>query len=485
MPSPETAARRGRYRLFVKRDCPTCTLLEPVYADLLAAGAELDVLSQDDPTFPDRLADRVRDDRDLEQSFRNRIETVPTLIRLDGETEMERTVGWDRDEWRRLTGLDTLGESLPPFRPGCGSRSVEPGMAERLAVRFGELPMRARRIELTASDDAVEAAFERGWSDGLPVVPPTELRVLRMLGGTTRDPAEVLGRVPPNLAECTVEKVAINAVMAGCKPEYLPVVLAAVEAALEPAFCMHGLLCTTYFSAPVVIVNGPVARRIGMNCGTNALGQGNRANATIGRALQLVVRNVGGGIPGGIDRATLGTPGKYTFCFAEDESDPSWEPLAVSRGIEPGKSAVTLFGGDGVLGNFDQLSRTPESLTASLAMSLVAIGHPKKFQAHDAFLVLSPEHYRIYREAGWSRGRILDALIAACERPGEELVRGAGGVAEGMPASVAGQRITKFRPAGLGLVRAGGIAGLMSAIIGGWAATGERGSEPVTKEIRT
>ena len=305
-----------------------------------------------------------------------------------------------------------------------------------------------------------------------------------MLQGTTRQPDEIIGRIPPNLAECTVEKVAINAVMAGCKPEYLPVVLAAVEAALIPEFTMHGLLCTTYFSGPVVIVNGPVARAIGMNWGGNALGQGNRANATIGRALQLVIRNVGGGIPGGIDRATLGTPGKYSFCFAEDETDPSWEPLSVARGVPRGASAVTLIAGDGVLPCFDQLSRTPESLVRSLAMSLWSVSHPKKIQGHDALLVLSPEHWRVFREAGWTRARLLQELEVALQRPGAEIVRGAGGVAEGLAPEMADKTVSKFRAGGLQIVRAGGIAGLMSAIVGCWA-SGERGSIPVTKEVRT
>ncbi len=191
-----------------------------------------------------------------------------------------------------------------------------------------------------------------------------------------------------------------------------------------------------------------------------------------------------GGVPGGIDRATLGTPGKYTFCFAEDETDDQWQSLSGERGFDPGASTVTLFGGDGVLGNFDQLSRTPDSLTRSLAMSLQAIGHPKKVQGHDALLVLSPEHYRVYWVAGWDRVRSKPELGTALTRPGRELVQGADGVAEGMPEAVADQRLTKFRPGGLNLVRAGGSAGLMSAIIGGWAATGERGSESVTREIR-
>ena len=476
-----------RLLLVVKRDCPTCTLIEPVYRELATAGSALVVYSQDDPDFPAELGPspgaEIVDDRELEHSYRLRIQTVPTLIQMEDEEEIERTEGWDRSAWESVTGLTGLGAGLPDFRPGCGSRSVEPGVAEALAVRFGDAPLTARRIELESPRDDVEACFDFGWTDGLPVVPPTEVRVVVMLGGTTRDADEVIGEIPPNLAPCTVEKVAVNAVMAGCRPEYMPVVLAAVEAALEPAFCMHGLLCTTYFSGPVIIVNGPAGKRIGMNAGVNVLGQGNRANATIGRALQLVIRNVGGGVPGGVDRATMGQPGKYTFCFAEDESDPEWMPLHASRGLPRDRSAVTLYAGDGITPIFDQLSRTPQSLTASLAAALQVVGHPKKAQANDAMLVISPEHYRVYRDAGWDRARIVAELEQALVRPGRELVRGAGGIAEGMPASLEGTTLTKFRPGGLNLIRAGGSAGLMSAIIGSWVAAGEKGSELVTQEI--
>ena len=466
-----------------KRDCPTCELVQPVLREIAASGAGLTVYTQDDPAFPEGL-DAI-DDRALEHSWRLDIETVPTLIRLETGAETERTVGWDRTEWARVTGLPPLGPGLPDFQPGCGSKSVDPGMAEILEVAYGAPPLEARVIEVSAPEDEHELCFSRGWSDGLPVVPPTPVRVLRMLKGTTRDPQEIIGAIPPNNASCTVEKVAINAVMAGCRPEYLPVVLAAVEAALEAEFAMHGLLCTTYFSSPMVVVNGPIGRRIGMNSGVNALGQGNRANASIGRALQLVIRNVGGGIPGGIDRATLGWPGKYTLCFAEDESDPDWQPLGEERGVPRGASAVTLFGGGGLSPNMDEGSRTPESLARSLATTLNSVGHPKLVKSFDAFLVLSPEHWTIFKEGGWDKARIKAELAAATARPGSELVRGAGGVDAGVRPELVEESMTKFREGGLNVVRAGGEAGLMSAVIGGWAASGARGTVPVTREIGT
>lgn len=472
-----------RYVAVVKRDCPTCQLVEPVLSGLSSGDDAFVVFSQDDPSFPESIEDVV-DDTQLEQSYRLSIETVPTLIRYEGDTETGRVEGWVKSEWHELTG-STLGDDLPEHKPGCGSKSVAPGMPERLQARFGETGLTSRQFELGAYDDPLEMCFDRGWTDGLPVVPPTPERILRMLSGTTRSPDEIVGTVPPDLIDCTVEKVAINAVMAGCKPEYMPVLLAALEAALNPNFTLHGILCSTCFTAPLIIVNGPIAERIGMNSGMNVLGQGNRANATIGRALNLIVRNVGGGRPGEIDRSTFGAPSKYTFCFAEDESDPEWEPLAVSRGIPEGRSAVTLFQGEGVQGIMDQKSRTPEELTRSLAECLLAVCHPKICEWAHVVLLLSPEHYEIYREAGWDRDRITDALFEATTRDRADVLPGAGGLAEGIGPEQTADRIPKFPPNGLLLARAGGAAGLYSAILTGWpGGRAYEHSHPITREIQ-
>jgi hypothetical protein len=465
----------------VKRDCPTCVMTAPVLGEL-ARRAGITVFSQDDPSFPDTVPLR-ESDLGLDVSHRLKIEIVPTLIRLEGGREVARTYGWDRAEWERVAGLADLGRDLPPSQPGCGAKNIEPGVIERLKMRFNETGLKSRRVEIGGGEDEQEAMFARGWSDGLPLVPPTEERVLRMLDGTGRDPQEVVGIVPPALAPATVEKIAINAVMAGCKPEYLPVVLATVEAVLDGSFAMHGVLATTQFAGPVVVVNGPVRRQIGMNAKGNALGQGNRANSSIGRALQLVIRNIGEGRPQEVDRATLGTPGKLGFCFAEDEEGSSWEPLSVERGVKPGASAVTVFAGFGVQGIIDQKSRTPESLARSFAESLKAIQSVKLAPACDAMLVVGPEHERTFREAGWSKARLYEELYRLCEIPGDELVAGAKGIAEGGPPSLAGKSVNKFRPGGLMIVRAGGGAGMFSGIIAGWS-SGARGSMPVTKEVR-
>ena len=244
---------------FVKRDCPTCVLVAPVLRRI-GEERELTVYSQDDPDFPPGL--NVRDDRSLEMSWHHDVETVPTLIRAEDGLEKERLCGWQRTEWEAFTGLSDLGPDLPEWRPGCGSLSVDPNLVHDLAVRFSGSRMHARRVEIAALEDENEAMYERGWTDGLPVVPPTERRVLAMLEGTSRDPQDVVATVPPDLVPCTVEKVAINAVMAGCKPEYLPVVLTAVEAACTDEFNAHGLLATTMPAGPVLIVNGPIRRHL-------------------------------------------------------------------------------------------------------------------------------------------------------------------------------------------------------------------------------
>ncbi len=464
----------------VKRECETCRMVVPVLRRL-AGAAPLTVYTQDDPGFPDDPA--PVHDHDLAVSWHHGVETVPTLMRVVDGVEVARTVGWLRTEWEALTGVGGLGDELPPMRPGCGSMSVDPDLVDELRVRHGASVLRSRRIDLADAEDEFEVMFQRGWSDGLPVVPPTEERVLRMLTGTSRMPDEVVATVPPDLVDVTVEKVAIAAVMAGCLPEYLPWALTAVEAVCNDEFNMHGVLATTMPVGPVIVCSGPGTRMIGMNSGVNALGQGNRANATIGRALQLVVRNVGGGRPGEVDRATHGAPGKIGFCFAENDIDSPYGTLASQFGVPHGTDALTVFAGEGPRCVVDQLSREPESLAGSLALALQAMHHPKLVLAFDAMLVMGPEHARVFADAGWDRDRILWELHTRLTRPTADLARGAGGIAEGVPVGIAAEQLPKFKPDGLLLAHAGGGAGLFSALIGGWA-NGDIGSKPITRAVR-
>lgn len=465
--------------VIVKRECETCRMVVPVLRQLASAGP-LTVVTQDDADFPGDPS--AIHDEDLAISWHHDIETVPTLIRVTDGVETERTVGWVRDRWESLTGIAGLGPELPAFRPGCGSMSVDPDLVDTLNVRFGATVLRSRRIDVAELEDEIEIMFQRGWTDGLPVVPPTEARVMRMLEGTDRPPDDIVAIVPPDLVEATVEKVAIAAVMAGCLPEYLPWVLTAVEAACNDEFNMHGVLCTTMPVGPVIVCSGPGTRAIGMNSGINALGQGNRATSTIGRALQLLVRNLGGGRPGEVDRATHGNPGKVSFCFAENDTESPIGTLASERGIPAGVDALTVFAGEGPRCVVDQLARDPDQLATSLAVNLRTVHHPKLVLGFDAIVVLGPEHARVFAEAGWDRRRILDELHARLVIPGAELVRGAGGMAEGVPAALADRPLPKFKPDGILLTFAGGGAGLFSAIIAGWA-NGAIGSTPVTRAV--
>ncbi|MEY3341247.1 MAG: hypothetical protein RLZZ269_1158 [Actinomycetota bacterium] len=468
--------------IVVKHECETCRLVVPVISQLKSGAIPVTVYTQDDPSFPAGVG--AIHDADLAVSWHNDVETVPTVIKVENGREVARTIGWVRDEWHAVTGRGDLGLDLPAFRPGCGSLSVDPDLVDSLRARFGGSALSARRVETAAAEDVFEAMFDRGWTDGLPVVPPTEERVLRMLTGTTRAPGEVVAVVPPDLVEVTVEKIAINAVMAGCKPEYLPWVIAGVEAVCNDTFNIHGVLATTMPVGPVIVCNGPGTRAIGMNSGMNVFGQGNRANLTIGRAVQLVIRNVGGGRPGEVDRATHGNPGKISFCFAEDEVGSPWTSLAESRGVAPGRDAITVFPGEGPRCVVDQQARDPESLCNTFAACLRTLHNPKLVLAFDAILVMGPEHSRVFAEAGWNREKVLDEIHARLQLPGSELIRGANGIAEGIPAHLKDATLPKFRPGGLLLVHAGGGAGLFSAIIGGWA-NGDVGSQPVTREVTT
>jgi hypothetical protein len=487
---------------FAKRDCPTCLLVAPLLGQIVQCG-RVWVLAQDSDHgkgLREELAPEVvvLDDSPLSASFAAQIETVPTAVLVDGDgSELGRAVGFVREEWKALCDqLSRLAGALPPkvswdsypaLRAGCGSRTLEPDIAARLEAESTGSPLCARRIEIAERDDPIEFLFDQGLTDGLPVVAPTPDRVLRMLSGTKRGPQSIVAIVPPDLAPVTVEKVAINAVMAGCRPDYLPVVLAAVEAVCTEEFNMHGVLATTFFATPVIIVNGPIRRRIEMNSGINCLGQGCRANATIGRAVQLVIRNVGGGRPGEIDRSTLGQPGKFTLCFAENEERSNWEPLHVERGFQRDESTVTVFAGGAPTGFIDQLSRDARSLATSYGLTLAAVGHPKYPFLGEVVVVVSPEHVDTFGKDGWTKDQIRDQIQRTTERSLRELVQDET-CAEGVPPQIverlgADLRVAKFGdPRNIVLVVAGGEAGKFGAYIQGWL-SGPAGSTIVTRRI--
>ena len=507
---------------FFKHDCATCDLTAPLierlHGVLAAEGLRVIGISQDDAAHTASFVDRhrlnfaVALDTELDVSAEYGFDAVPALVLADSHRGVGCSFeGFNKRDLLELTRLAaascgaTLPEivrdedQLPDHRPGCGSKVHDPDVARRLAVRRGAATLGARRVRVPAGDDPFEFMAAQGLDDGLPVVPPTEERVLRMLQGTTRPASEVVALIPPNLAPATVEKIAVNAVMAGCRPEYLPVVIAATEAACTDAFNLHGVLATTYFATPVIVVNGPIRHAIGLNCGRNLFGQGFRANATIGRALQLLVRNVGGGRPDGVDMSTLGQPGKFTCCVGENEEESGWEPLHVERGFASDASTVTLFAGEAPRAIRDQLSRTARSLGASMGMCLEAMAHPKLHRMGEVLLVVSPEHARTFARDGYSKTDLRARIQEVTARPLRELLpddecqkgmalgavprelRGEDGrpTAEGLDTP-----FPKFkRDEDILIMVGGGTAGKFSAVVGGWA-SGAAGSIAVTKEIK-
>jgi hypothetical protein len=340
------------------------------------------------------------------------------------------------------------------------------------------------------TDDPIESLYARGVTDGLPFVPPTRERVRMAVAASGRPPDELIALVPPNFGRATVERIAINAVMAGCRPEYLPVVIAAVAAMCDDAFDLHGVSATTHMVAPLLIVNGPVRHRLAINSGAGVFGPGWRANATIGRAVRLVVRNVGGVRPGEIGMSTFAHPGYYTYCMAEREEESPWEPLSVEHGLRAGESAVAVFAAEAPHAVYDHQSRTARDLLASIAHSLEVAFNHKVTHLGDTVVVLSPEHARTVAGDGWGKGEIRAYLWERLRKPVCDLRPGVDG-GEGLPEQVLAKfarpaeemtLIPKFRePGNLKIVVAGGTAGRFAAVIPGW--TFPKGSRMVWRAI--
>jgi hypothetical protein len=341
------------------------------------------------------------------------------------------------------------------------------------------------------TQDAAWARAEReieACADGLPIVPPTIDRVGRMLTANGVDPETVVCQLAPLFAAATWQDIAINAVMAGCKPEYLPVVAAAVDALAEPEFNLIGIATTTGSASTLVIVSGPVARRIGMNAGANALGPGNRANATIGRAVRLCLQNVGGAKVGEIDMATLGQPAKYAFCFAENEPASPWSPLHVERGFAAADSAVTVVGNAGIVEVVDSSSTSPEALAQTFAQSMLiagTLGGGGLLGGGEPLLVLPPEQAVLLDQAGCSKERFkalvweramlpLDRLSPAIRRHLIERRQSDPGGERDAPARVAA------KPQDIMIVVAGGV-GIKAAYVPTWGGS----TRAVSKRVRT
>ena len=475
--------------VFVAEECPTSRMtlerLEALREPFAAAGATLVAIHEDPAETAARTMRRcgatylaLVEPAPFATADAYGVRTVPTAFLIDESARVMAAVeGWNR------TDLQSVAEQVASRKPGSpvAMLSAEPPAMKPGCASKNTLDPAAVAAMGNAVFDEIEDLFERGWTDGLPVVPPTRERVRRMLGG--RAPERSLGPVPPGMGDLTLERLAACAVLAGCKPEYFPLVVAAAEAALEPAFNIHGMTNTTHTCGPVVIVSGPVRDRIGMNCGINAMGGWNRANATIGRALRLMVGLTGRGAPPELDRSTLGQPGKISFCFAENEEASPWESLAVTRGFASGDSVVTLYCGDAPFSVSDHYSRDPEDILFTIATAGAAAFSPTVFPiAAETVFVIGPEHARSLAGAGWKKRDVAERIVEVTKRQVKDMKRG-----ERSP-FVAGLPDDTWLPKWMSpdevvLVVAGGHAGRFSAILPPWVGYG-LGSSMVSKPIR-
>jgi hypothetical protein len=328
--------------------------------------------------------------------------------------------------------------------------------------------------------ELIEAYFARGWTDGLPVTPPTEKSVADVLAAAELHGDQILGVIPERNTVVIARKVAINAVMAGCRPEYMPVVVAAIEGLCRPEFAYHGPASSTGGSAMVLIVNGPIAKRLGVNSGNNAFGQGTRANATIGRAVRLTMMNAMNARPGLLDRATLGNPGKYSFCFAENEDNHPWEPLHVERGFRRDQSAVTVYATNSLYQVYNQLAATPEPLLLCFADALTNLGVPNVRGFNQSLVVFAGEHSEVLRKSGWSKGDVKRFLVERARRRVVDYKRAARLPGPITPADESTLRQVFEDPDDLLVVCAGGPAGSWSACLPGW---GKKWTKAVTVAV--
>ena len=327
--------------------------------------------------------------------------------------------------------------------------------------------------------DEFEFFFGKEWSDGLPVIAPTEARIAAMLQGTRRDPGEAIGQVPPGLETATVRSVAVHAVMAGCKPEYLPVLLAGVEAVLDPSFNLAGVQATLAPAAPLLIVNGPYAKKINLHGGLGCFGPGFRTNATIGRALRLILMNLGSGLPGITTMSSFSHPARFTYCIAENEAESPWEPLSATRGFDPEANVATAVAVEGPVMAWDDASADPGRLLPPIADVMSHLGCWNVWAGTDQVVAFTPQQAAICAKAGLTKADVHRRLCELAGRTVRDLKRGG----QFRPSRIAAFPFpvdlddddfwvpTVKEPERLFVIVAGGVPGPMTAVMHGWNGT--------------
>ena len=424
--------------------------------------------------------------------------TVPSLVLLDASGRPVRIEpGFDKqvvNELAALCGCEPVAsphDGLPASKPGCSSRHLEaqaPGDAAPALMVGPGRGQPAARLDVPESADPIDYCYE-AFGDPLPVVPPTADRVARMLAAVTLDPREVVGRIPPCYGEATVEKIAANAVMAGCLPPMMRVLIPLVRAVCDERFNAHGVQATTQFVAPLVVMNGPIRTELGLHARQNLFSNVARGNSTLGRALQLLLVNLGGARPDAIDMSTMGNAGKFSYCIAEHEEASPWEPLHVELGFQPDQSTLSLFAAGAPHGISEQTARGARGVLRTMTYSLATAWSYRVCRLCDVFLVLAPEHARTIARDGWTKQEVRNFLFEHTGVPlrcyeGEDPGEGSGRRESYEETLIDGEPCyRKFNtPDAIKIIVAGGTAGKFSAMLPGWA-SGPRGSQMVTYPI--
>ncbi|MBI3654620.1 MAG: TlpA family protein disulfide reductase [Acidobacteria bacterium] len=500
--------------IFFESDCPTCHLTIPYLNRLTQElGNPSPVvlgISQDDEKVTRELmrqlaiAFPVALDSELQVTKAFDPIAVPTLFLINGDGEiLDTQSAFAKTDLNRLAAklcralnrepivIAEKFDGNPDTKPGCTSRHLET-LGENAAAPalnlYARRAARASRIALADEVDPYDYCMQMGFADALPVVPPTVERVERMLAATALPADEVIGLVAPNYGAATVEKIAANAVMAGCEPALMRVLIPLVRAVCDERFNLHGVQATTHFAAPLIIINGAVRKELGFACAGNVFSNIARANSSVGRTLQLLLGNLGGARPGEIDMSTLGNPGKFSYCIAENEEENPWEPLHVELGFASAQSAVTLFAAEPPRGVSEHNARHGKQILKAICHQLATSWTYRICSLFEALVVLCPEHVKTLKRDGFTKSKVREFLFNNTGIPLREYVEDNG---EGtqytriyQEAMIDGERhYLKFAaPEQLKIIVAGGTAGKFSAVISSWA-TGARGSQMVTYPI--
>ena len=491
--------------VFFETDCPTCQLALPYLNALKRDSIQVIGLSQDDERTTREFVSQLKIsypvelDRGLKISRAYDPQNVPTFYLLDEDGQVQQTlVGFDKKGLNELAAamgqppVAPPDDGAPEWKPGCSSRHLEPeidgGSAEGSAKLLRRSGDAATRITLRDEEDPFEYCRQH-FGDALPVIPPTVEKVEAMVRASGLAPETVIARVPPFYGEATVEKIAANAVMAGCVPEMMRVLLPLLRAACDERFNLHGVQATTHFATPLVMINGPVRQELGFWSRQNVFSNVARANSTLGRAFQLVLLNIGGGRPDGIDMSALGNPGKFSFCIAENEEENPWEPFHVTRGLKREQSAVSLFAAEPPRGVSEHTAPAGKTVLETISFALATVWSYRVCLMPEAIVILCPEHVKTIHRDGITKEQARQFLFENTGIPVRhyspaERAEGTQLAANYKEITVRGEKCyQKFRsPEAISIFVAGGTAGKFSAVIGSWS-TGPAGSQMVTYPI--